>query len=142
MLRKIGVLPPYRAVSCRTRIFHLAPPTYDFITDSYEPPKPYELVVSASKPVASSAPSKSADEEMVDLIGYLGGEEPAQTAQSIKLTTQDARINFADLPRQARLQVELKLKDDKPGKILNDPKAASFLERVEYYVRNPSELTV
>lgn len=129
---------------CRvsSRIFHLAPPTYDFITDSYEAAKPYELVVSASKPVASSAPSKSADEEMVDLIGYLGGEEPAQAAQSIKLTTKDARINFGELPRQARHQVELKLKDDKPGKILNDPKAAAFLERVEYYVRNPSELTV
>lgn len=123
------------------KIFHLSPPTYDFITDSYEPSKPYELNVSASQRVESGKAPKSQDEEMVDFISFLGGEEPKkETPRAIGLSTKNAQIDFSAQPKVSH-QVEIKLQDNVPGKILNDQKAATFLDRVEYYVRNPSELT-
>lgn len=119
----------------------MSPPTYDFITDSYEPSKPYELNVSASQRVESGKAPKSQDEEMVDFISFLGGEEPKkETPRAIGLSTKNAQIDFSAQPKVSH-QVEIKLQDNVPGKILNDQKAATFLDRVEYYVRNPSELT-
>ncbi|KAI9321495.1 hypothetical protein BX666DRAFT_2017439 [Dichotomocladium elegans] len=123
-------------------VFHLSPPTYDFITDSYAPSKPYQLEVSAAKRVDAGKPRKSENDDMLDLIGFLGGEQPAKEApRAIRLTTQDARIIAKDEPKiSSSYQVEIKLKDSVPGKILDNQKAAVFLDRVEYYVRNPSEL--
>ncbi|GAA5813985.1 hypothetical protein MFLAVUS_007475 [Mucor flavus] len=47
------------------RVFNLAEPTYDFITDSYQTSKPYVLSVQDKKTRVNSE---------VDLIGYLAGE--------------------------------------------------------------------
>lgn len=79
---------------------------------------------------------------MLDLIGFLGGEQPRKEQQprAVKLTTDDGKLSFSESKKGPQYQVELKLADDAPGKILNDPKAALFLDRVEYYVRNPTEL--
>ncbi|KAI8144083.1 hypothetical protein BJV82DRAFT_608258 [Fennellomyces sp. T-0311] len=123
------------------KVFHLAPPTYDFITDSYESSKPYTLNVSSSKSVSSGKTTKSADDEMLDLIGFFADEQPQKQARAVRLTTEDARIDFSVQPKPS-VQVELKLQGGPPGKILNDQNAAVFLDRVEYYVRNPSELTI
>ncbi|KAI9497296.1 hypothetical protein BDB00DRAFT_23255 [Zychaea mexicana] len=125
------------------KVFHLAPPTYDFINDSYEPSKPYMLNVSSSKSMSSGKSAQSSDDEMLELIGFLGGEKPAQEApRAVRLTGGDARIDFSNQPKALAQQVELKLQGGAPGKILNDQNATVFLDRVEYYVRNPSELTV
>lgn len=117
----------------------MAPPVYDFISDSYTASKPYKLSVVPRKSTPAKA-KKSANDEMVDLIGYLGGETPKQQTRAVKLTSQDARVDFSKQPKATQQQFELKLVGDKPGKILDDQKAALFLERVEHYVRDPSEL--
>ncbi|KAI9244960.1 hypothetical protein BDA99DRAFT_549281 [Phascolomyces articulosus] len=126
------------------KVFNLAPPTYDFITDSYESSKPYQLNVSSSKPVSSGNTStKSSDDDMLDLIGFLAGEQPQkEQPRAVRLTGGDARIDFSKQSKAPSHQVELKLQGGAPGKILNDQNASVFLDRVEYYVRNPSELTV
>ena len=120
----------------------MAQPTYDFITDSYESSTPYQLNVSASKYASSTKSTKSSDDEMLDLIGYLGGAKPQQQSRAVKLTGGDARIDFSKQSKAPSQQVELKLQGGAPGKILNDQNANVFLDRIEYYVRNPSELTV
>ena len=125
----------------KNRVFHLAPPTYDFITDSYEASNPYLLNVSSTKPVSALKPKKSADDEMLDLIGYLANQQPKKQPRAVRLTTEDARIDFGTQPKSS-VQVELKLQGGAPGKILNNPNATVFLDRVEYYVKNPSELIV
>ncbi|KAG2229119.1 hypothetical protein INT48_002935 [Thamnidium elegans] len=57
----------------RFRVFNLAEPTYDFITDSYQTSKPYVLSVQDKKTRVNSE---------VDLIGYLAGERKATSKLS------------------------------------------------------------
>lgn len=123
------------------RVFNLAEPTYDFITDSYQTSKPYVLNVDSQKRVSQQSTKKLADLEMVDLIGYLGGEKkPSSSARSIKLSSTSDKLDFTK--KQDNYQVQVKLDGGVPGKILNDQKANAFLSRVEYYIRNPNELVV
>ncbi|KAI9016576.1 hypothetical protein CLU79DRAFT_763318 [Phycomyces nitens] len=122
------------------KIHHLAPTVYDFISDTDEPSKPYVLSLSPSKRIDLGQPKKSSDDDMLDLIGFLGGESPASKARTVKLVTGESKINFGEQPSKYTYSVEFKLQGDKPGKILNDGKAAAFLDRVEYYVRHPTEL--
>ncbi|KAG0169955.1 hypothetical protein DFQ28_007094 [Apophysomyces sp. BC1034] len=123
------------------KVFHLAPPVYDFITDSYESSKPYTLNVSPSRRIdLSPRKTRSADDDMMDLIGYLGGERAPVQSRVVKLTTEDSRLNFSEQPAKYSYNVELKLQGDAPGKILNDKKAAAFLDRVEFYIKTPTEL--
>jgi hypothetical protein len=78
---------------------------------------------------------------MVDLIGYLGGEKGSgSSTRSIKLSSKSDELDFTK--KQDNYQVQVKLDGGVPGKILNDQKANAFLHRVEYYIRNPSELVV
>ncbi|CEP15596.1 hypothetical protein [Parasitella parasitica] len=124
------------------KVFNLAEPTYDFITDSYQNSKPYVMQVGSSQRIVSQPKKRSSDQEMLDLIDYLSGA-PAKTAatRSIRLSTANAKLDLSQRPRETHA-VEIKLDGGKPGKILNDPKAAAFLDRVEFYVRNPSELVL
>ncbi|KAF7725103.1 hypothetical protein EC973_000429 [Apophysomyces ossiformis] len=123
------------------KVFHLAPPVYDFISDSYEPCKPYTLNVSPAQRIDLSTPrSRSGDDEMLDLIDYLGGTRSTTQPRAVKLTTSDSRINFSEQQPKHSYNVELKLQGDAPGKILNDKKAAAFLDRVEFYIKSPTEL--
>ncbi|KAG1445934.1 hypothetical protein G6F56_009740 [Rhizopus delemar] len=121
------------------KVFHLAEPSYDFITDSYHPSKPYVLTVDRTQTIVSEK-VQSKDQEMVDLIGYLGGQVEKKESRNIRLTTQDATLDFTKQEKKHRYNVQVKLDGGVPGKILNDPKAAAFLDRVEYYVRHPNEL--
>ncbi|CAO3702222.1 unnamed protein product [Rhizopus stolonifer] len=121
------------------KVFHLAEPSYDFITDSYNPSKPYVLTVDRTQTIVPEK-VQSKDQEMVDLIGYLGGQVEKKESRNIRLTTQDATLDFTKQEKKHRYNVQVKLDGGVPGKILNDPKAAAFLDRVEYYVRHPNEL--
>lgn len=120
------------------RIFHLAEPTYDLITDSHQPSKPYILTVDRTRSVTVEK-KKSKDQEMVDLIGYLGGEKKKESSV-IRLKTNDTRLDFTKQEKKYKYDVQVKLDGGVPGKILKDTKATAFLDRVEYYVRNPNEL--
>ncbi len=82
---------------------------------------------------------KSKDQEMVDLIGYLGGEKKKESSV-IRLKTNDTRLDFTKQEKKYKYDVQVKLDGGVPGKILKDTKATAFLDRVEYYVRNPNEL--
>ncbi|KAI8888778.1 hypothetical protein K501DRAFT_282633 [Backusella circina FSU 941] len=118
------------------KVFHLNEPTYDFITDSYQTSKPYKLSVSAPK-----TPKQTSSSDMLDLIGYLGGEKPKVESRRINLTTKDTRLDFSNQPKNNnKYTVEVKLDGGVPGAILNNAKANTFLDRVDYYIRNPSEL--
>lgn len=121
------------------RIFHLAEPTYDFITDSHQPSKPYVLTVDRTRSVTVEK-KKSEDQEMVDLIGYLGGEKKKKEGGVIGLKTDETRLDFTKQEKKYKYNVQVKLDGGVPGKILKDTKATAFLDRVEYYVRNPNEL--
>lgn len=124
------------------RVFNLAEPTYDFITDSYQNSKPYVMQVGGYQRIVSQQKKRSSDHEMLDLIDYLGGASTKQEpARRIQLSTKNAKLDFTQQPKQTHA-VEIKLDGGKPGKILNDQKANAFLERVEFYVRNPSELVL
>ncbi|KAI8365262.1 uncharacterized protein BYT42DRAFT_158332 [Radiomyces spectabilis] len=124
------------------KVFHLAEPSYDFITDSYSASKPYTLNVTATKRVDGGA-KKSQGDDMLDLISYLGNEKPKAAPRAVGLTSEDVRLDFAKQPQnQVIHQVEMKLEGGAPGKILNDAKAAVFFDRLEHYVKNPSELVV
>ncbi|KAG1048157.1 hypothetical protein G6F43_009433 [Rhizopus delemar] len=121
------------------KIFHLAEPTYDFITDSHQPSKPYVLTVDRTRSVTVEK-KKSEDQEMVDLIGYLGGEKKKKEGGVIGLKTNETRLDFTKQEKKYKYNVQVKLDGGVPGKILKDTKATAFLDRVEYYVRNPNEL--
>lgn len=111
-------------------------PTYDFITDSYQTSKPYKMSVSAPKTAKQSSSS-----DMLDLIGYLGGEKPKVESRRVNLTTKDTRLDFSSQPKSTnKYTVEVKLDGGVPGAVLNNAKANTFLDRVDYYIRNPSEL--
>ncbi|KAK4519969.1 uncharacterized protein ATC70_010213 [Mucor velutinosus] len=123
------------------KVFNLTEPTYDFITDSYQNSKPYVMQVSGYQRIVSQQKKRSSDHEMLDLIDYLGGASRKQEPRRIQLSTKNAKLDFTQQPKQTHA-VEIKLDGGKPGKILNDQKANAFLERVEFYVRNPSELVL
>lgn len=125
------------------KVFNLSEPNYDFITDSYSNGKPYVMSVSASQRVYhSQKPKSSANSEMLDLIDFLGGEKPKLESRRVKLGTQAATLDFSKQPKQQQYHVEVKLDGGAPGKILNNQKATAFLDRVEYYIKNPNELVV
>jgi hypothetical protein len=85
----------------------------------------------------------SADKDMLDLIDYLGGQPAHVQSRRVQLETKQAKIDFSKQPKQSnQYHVDVKLDGGVPGKILNDAKANAFLDRVEYYVRNPTELVV
>ncbi|KAI8988886.1 hypothetical protein BDB01DRAFT_833922 [Pilobolus umbonatus] len=96
------------------KIFNLAPPAYDFITDSYQPTKPYVMTMNKK-----SKKENGLDE--IDLIGYLGGESVHQKSKT-------------------KMSVEIQLDGGVPGRILNDKRASALLDRVEYYLEHPKEL--
>lgn len=124
------------------RIFNLAEPSYDFITDSYTTSKPYVMHVGSKNRIVQPKKS-SADREMLDLIDYLGGQPASVQSRRIQLQTKEAKIDFSKQPKQTnQYHINVKLDGGVPGKILNDKKANAFLDRVEYYVRNPTELVV
>jgi hypothetical protein len=124
------------------RVFNLAEPTYDFITDSYQSSKPYVMQVGGYQRIVSQQKKRSSDNEMLDLIDYLGGASTKkQESRRIQLLTKNAKLDFTQQPKETHA-IEIKLDGGKPGKILNDSKANAFLDRVEFYVRNPSELVL
>ncbi|KAI8640999.1 hypothetical protein BD408DRAFT_418916 [Parasitella parasitica] len=124
------------------KVFNLAEPAYDFITDSYQNSKPYVMQVGGYQRIVSQPKKRSSDHEMLDLIDYLGSA-PAKkpVTYNVRLSTKNAKLDFNQQPKETHA-VEIKLDGGKPGKILNDQKAAAFLDRVEFYVRNPSELVL
>ncbi|KAI8077919.1 uncharacterized protein B0P05DRAFT_543325 [Gilbertella persicaria] len=126
------------------KIFNLAEPTYDFITDAYEPAKPYVMTVGSHQRIVPPTPKRSSDHELLDLIDYLGGQstKKVQEERRVQLTTKSATLDFSTQPKQLQYHVQVKLDGGVPGKILGDQKANAFLDRVEYYVRNPTELVV
>ncbi|CAO3698786.1 hypothetical protein G6F70_004130 [Rhizopus microsporus] len=92
------------------KVFHLAEPRYDFIMDRYEP-RAYTLKVDVME---GKGAKSSKDQEMIDLIGYLGGQEKVKEDKN-------------------RVQVKL------DG---TDAKANEFLDRIEFYVEHPDELVL
>jgi hypothetical protein len=125
----------------KNRIFNLAEPTYDFITDSYSTSKPYVMRVGNSQRIVQPKKS-SADKDMLDLIDYLGGAQPPKESRRVQLQTTQAKIDFSKQTKHKQYHIDVKLDGGVPGKILNDAKANAFLDRVDYYVRNPTELVV
>ncbi|KAI8351800.1 hypothetical protein EDC96DRAFT_518497 [Choanephora cucurbitarum] len=122
------------------KIFNLSEPAYDFITDSYQVGKPYVMTVGANQRIAQPVKS-SANNDMLDLIDYLGGSVKQVQERRVQLTTKNATLDFANQPKQGnQYHVQVKLDGGVPGKILANAKANAFLDRVEYYVRNPNEL--
>ncbi|KAI8096927.1 uncharacterized protein BX664DRAFT_325207 [Halteromyces radiatus] len=113
------------------KIFHLAAPTYDFITDSYVGSKPYTLNVDKLQRIG-----KVKKETMVDIIDYLGGQ---QRSSSAVRTVSLNNIGSSDLfnQQQQGYYVNMKLEGGAP-----DQKAKLFLDRLEYYVRHPEDLIV
>jgi hypothetical protein len=78
--------------------------------DRYEP-RAYTLKVDVME---GKRTKSSKDQEMIDLIGYLGGQEKAKEDKN-------------------RVQVKL------DG---TDAKANEFLDRIEFYVEHPDELVL
>ncbi|CAO3636153.1 unnamed protein product [Cunninghamella blakesleeana] len=107
------------------KVFHLAEPNYDFISDSYVPSKPYTLKVNE---IQQASPSKK-QETMIDIIDYLGGNTPSYNRLNNKKTTNG-------------YHVDIQLQGGTPGKIISDKKAKLFLDRLEYYIRHPNEIIV
>ena len=98
------------------------------------------MTVGANQRIAQPVKS-SANNDMLDLIGYLGGSVKKVQERRVQLTTKNATLDFANQPKQGnQYHVQVKLDGGVPGKILANAKANAFLDRVEYYVRNPSEL--
>ncbi|KAI8062528.1 hypothetical protein BC940DRAFT_308472 [Gongronella butleri] len=121
--------PTYRGGEFK--IFHLAPPTYDFITDSYVGSKPFVLHVNGvQKRKVASQP-----ETMVDILDFLGGGKGRAAPRS---TVSLQRKATSALPAQAQYQVDFKLQGNK--QITANKDAKVFLDRLEYYIRHPEEL--
>ncbi|KAI9474057.1 MAG: hypothetical protein EXX96DRAFT_580456 [Benjaminiella poitrasii] len=122
------------------KIFNLAEPIYDIISDSYENAKPYVLQVDGGKKMMKSSSQTAENQEMLDLIDYLGGQQQKEVKTISSLLTQTPKIDFSNQPtRRSTSQYEIEVKLD-GEKVLNNPKAIAFLDRVEYYVQNPNEL--
>ncbi|ORY99733.1 hypothetical protein BCR42DRAFT_430072 [Absidia repens] len=121
------------------KVFHLAEPTYDFITDSYVGSKPYTLNVNGMQCMSKT---KAKKETMVDIIDYLGGQSSSTAARTVSLNGSRSGRLSSDSLKQQGYYVNMKLEGGAPGKLMSDQKARLFLDRLEYYVRNPSELVV
>ncbi|CAO3593405.1 unnamed protein product [Absidia cylindrospora] len=125
------------------KVFHLAEPTYDFITDSYVGSKPYTLNVNGMQCMSKT---KAKKETMVDIIDYLGGQSSSSSstaARTVSLNgSRSSRSVSSDGLKQQGYYVNMKLEGGAPGKLMSDQKARLFLDRLEYYVRNPCELVV
>lgn len=117
-------------------MFNLAEPTYDFITDSYQTSKPYVLSVGSH---SSKKKQTKKNDEMMDLISYLGGEtnKPKQN-KSIRLSSEIKPLDFTSKFNETFVKV--KLEGGAPGQILKQEKANAFLHRVEHYINHPNEL--
>ncbi|KAI9299964.1 hypothetical protein BJ944DRAFT_273665, partial [Cunninghamella echinulata] len=111
------------------KVFHLAEPSYDFITDSYISSKPYILNVNE---IQKMQPTKK--ETMIDVIDYLGGGRGGNTHSYVSSSNNQNKKNG--------YHVDIKLQGGTPGKIIKDKKAKMFLDRLEYYIRHPDEIIV
>lgn len=122
------------------RVFNLAEPTYDFITDSYQTSKPYVLSVASQQRIIPKQAKKSSDADMMDLISYLGGE--GKSAKKVGRIGLSSSLNKLDFTKQDVFKVQVKLDGGVPGKILQDAKANAFLSRMEHYISHPNELVI
>ncbi|KAG2181099.1 hypothetical protein INT43_008681 [Umbelopsis isabellina] len=119
-------------------IFNLAPPNYDFISNTYEPSKPYSLTISSSKKIGSSSQNTG---NYVDLLDFLGGSRSVSQPKAVKMAASDDLYLSPAKTSSGFHSVELKLEGgEKKGQVLNDAKASVFLDRVEYYIQHPEEL--
>ncbi|KAI9280703.1 hypothetical protein BY458DRAFT_500100 [Sporodiniella umbellata] len=137
-LRETDVVENTRYAGGEFKVFDLAEPNYDFITDRMTPSKPYMLTVSVGPKQTVQAKPRSQDQEMMDLIGYLGGQEQTKESQVIGWTTGEGQSNRQENSR--RFPLAFKLDGGVPGKILHDKQATAFLDRIEYYISRPNEL--
>ncbi|ORX56959.1 hypothetical protein DM01DRAFT_1406397 [Hesseltinella vesiculosa] len=111
-----------------SKIFHLAAPTYDFITDSYGGSKPFVLQIKGVQRQQGRQP-----ESMVDIIDFLGGQDKKPAARSVTLKSQ-----WGPAAAGPRYPIDIQLKGSK--QISGDKKAKDFLDRLEYYIRHPEEI--
>ncbi|KAI8328153.1 hypothetical protein BC941DRAFT_445561 [Chlamydoabsidia padenii] len=118
------------------KVFHLAEPTYDFITDSYVGSKPYMLNVDGLQRMTKAAKK----ETMVDIIDYLGGQQ--QQSSRMRTVSLNHSVSSDGLKQQQQYYADIKLEGGTPGKLLSDQKAKLFMDRLEYYIRHPEEFVV
>lgn len=119
-----------------SRVFHLAEPSYDFITDSYVGSKPYVLNVDGLQRMTKT---KAKKETMVDIIDYLGGQPSKAPVRTVSLNQQPLD---ASSQQQQGYYVDIKLEGGAPGKVLSDQRAKLFMDRLEYYIRHPEDFVV
>ncbi|SAM01850.1 hypothetical protein [Absidia glauca] len=117
------------------KVFHLAEPSYDFITDSYVGSKPYVLNVDGLQRMTKT---KAKKETMVDIIDYLGGQSSKAPVRTVSLNQQPLEASS----QQQGYYVDIKLEGGAPGKLLSDKKAKLFMDRLEYYIRHPEDVVV